>query len=137
MIMVRRALWLVVLVCFICGCAGLKPARWPDASTETGADDRELPAVAVGDYVAVELLDGTRVKGYLRAITGDSVIVEVDRGIVVKSGLAKQAIPRSQIAAVSKLHTHLGRTLLLAGGLVVGIGVYVVLTALDDMQFDF
>jgi len=126
MIIAPRFLWLVVLACFACGCGSMRTARWPDAPTGPGADDLGLPVVAIGDYVSVERLDGTRVTGNLQAITVESVTVEVDKGLGGKARLEQQAIPRAEIRAVSKEKTSLGRTLLLFGGLVVGVVALVV-----------
>lgn len=137
MIMAPRILWLIVLTGFVCGCSTMRTARWPDTPTEPGADDHGLSVVAIGDLVTVERLDETCVSGRVRAITAESVTVGNERWLNGKLSLETHAIPRAEIRAVSKLHTHVGRTILLAGGIVIGMGIYLVSAALDDMKFDF
>jgi hypothetical protein len=138
MIFAPGFLWLVVLACFACGCGSMRTARWPDAPTDPGAGDPGMPVVAIGDYVVVDRLDGTRVKGNLRALTDESVTVEVDRGLGRSPRLQQQAIPRAEIGSVSKEATSVGRSLLLIGGLVVGIvGIAVASGPVGPTSYDF
>lgn len=118
--MAPRILWLIVLACFVGGCSSMRPARWADAPAEAGSDGRVPPAVKIGDSVAVERLDRSRVSGHLRALTSDSVTVETERKAGYEWVRETQVIPRAEILSVKKSQASFGRTLLLAGCVVVG-----------------
>ncbi len=121
--MAPRILWLIVLACFVSGCGSMRPARWADAPADSGADSRGLPVVKIGDHVAVKRLDGSRVSGRLIAYGTDSVSIETERKAGYDWVHETQVIPRAEIQTVKRKQASLGRTLLLAGGVVVGLGV--------------
>ena len=134
--MAPRTLWLLVLICFLCGCGSMKPARLPEATAEAQADRPELPEVRIGDHVTVEQRDGTRTTGRLCAISADDVSVEVDHGFRAKPRTERLSIPRAAISAISKERTDPGRTLLLAGGFVVGfVAIVMIDLAVNGRDF--
>jgi hypothetical protein len=137
MVMAPRILWLIVLACFVGGCGTMRPARWADAPADSAADNRVLPVVKIGDRVAVERLDRSRVSGHLRAFTSDSVTVETERKVGYEWVHETQVIPRAEILSVKKKQVSLERTLLLAGGAVVGLGVaFVIAVGSTDWHWE-
>ena len=128
MVMAPRILWLIVLACFVGGCGSMRPARWADAPADADRDGRVPPVAQIGNQVRVERLDGTRVSGRLVAISGDSVSIETERKAGYEWVHETQVIPRAEIHAVKKKQASLGRTLLLAGCVVVGCGVALVIS---------
>lgn len=132
MIRAPRLLWLLVLVCFACGCSSLRPARL----TGTPADDPKLPVLDLGSRVSVDRRDGTRVSGRLRAVSEDCIIVETDYGPGTTPRVQTRTIPLVKISTVSEERTDLGRTLLLLGGFVVGFFAIVALdVAVNGLDF--
>lgn len=142
MIMAPRMLWLVVLVHFVLvlfcgGCGSMRPARWADAPADTG-NDGHVPRVAeVGNWVRVERLDGSRVSGRLVACAPDSVSIKTERKVGYQWVHETQVIPRAEIRAVQRKQVSLGRTLLVTGCVVVGLGVaFVISLGTGDWQWE-
>lgn len=121
--MAPRILWLIVLACFVGGCGSMRPARWADAPADTGSDGRVPRIAEVGNWVRVERLDGSRVSGRLLAYAADSVSIETERKVGYQWVHEAQVIPRAEIRTVKRKQASLGRTLLLGGCVVVGLGV--------------
>jgi hypothetical protein len=88
---------------------------------------RELLSDRSIDAVRVTRADKSKVEIWNPSIQGDSII-----GHPTNRAIARLVMPLSQVTSIATRHQSVGRTLLITGAIIAGIGVYALLQSLNQ-----
>ena len=118
----------LILSIVLNGCSATRPVP---GSGDDGIDWESVRAEALGKNVSLTLADGTRATGKLESVDTDGILLKP------VPGRPPVRYPLADIANIELIHTHAGRSLLLAGtGFVVGtfLFVWIMIATMDKMS---